>query len=217
MLTHCSLRTPHCSLLTRYRARKLRTCAEDAPLVVQFCGNDPTTLAAAARLVRGQGCGSPFPPPSPESGSETSSDFCERVPASVASRVRRWSPSAQAELFCYLPVGRAALRRRRPQPGLPAARGTRERLRRVHAPARAARPAAVHRGGDEPGRRHPGLLQDKAARHRGADGGATLCDGGCNPMRRRLQLHMAVAATLCDGGCNPMRRRLQPYTRQPAP
>ena len=41
-----------------YRARKLRTCAEDAPLVVQFCGNDPTTLAAAARLVRGQGCGS---------------------------------------------------------------------------------------------------------------------------------------------------------------
>ena len=36
-----------------YRERKLRTCAEDAPLVVQFCGNDPATLAAAARLVRG--------------------------------------------------------------------------------------------------------------------------------------------------------------------
>ena len=36
-----------------YRMRKLRTCAEDAPLVVQFCGNDPATLAAAARLVRG--------------------------------------------------------------------------------------------------------------------------------------------------------------------
>ena len=36
-----------------YRERKLRTCAEDAPLVVQFCGNEPATLAAAARLVRG--------------------------------------------------------------------------------------------------------------------------------------------------------------------
>ena len=36
-----------------YRERKLRTCAEDAPLVVQFCGNDRATLAAAARLVRG--------------------------------------------------------------------------------------------------------------------------------------------------------------------
>ena len=47
------LLTPHCHPLTRYRARKLRTCAEDAPLVVQFCGNDPATLAAAARLVRG--------------------------------------------------------------------------------------------------------------------------------------------------------------------
>ena len=33
-----------------YRARKLRTCAEDSPLVVQFCGTDPATLAAAARL-----------------------------------------------------------------------------------------------------------------------------------------------------------------------
>ena len=57
---HCALATdlaplltPHCHPLTRYRARKLRTCAEDAPLVVQFCGNDPATLAAAARLVRG--------------------------------------------------------------------------------------------------------------------------------------------------------------------
>ena len=47
------LLTPHCHPLTRYRARKLRTCAEDAPLVVQFCGNDPATLAAAARLGRG--------------------------------------------------------------------------------------------------------------------------------------------------------------------
>ena len=47
------LLTPHSHPLTRYRARKLRTCAEDAPLVVQFCGNDPATLAAAARLVRG--------------------------------------------------------------------------------------------------------------------------------------------------------------------
>ena len=33
-----------------YRARKLQTCADDAPLVVQFCGTDPETLAEAARL-----------------------------------------------------------------------------------------------------------------------------------------------------------------------
>jgi tRNA-dihydrouridine synthase len=31
------------------------------------------------------------------------------------------------------------------------------------------------------------------------------------------QPYATEAATLCDGGCNPMRRRLQPYTRQPAP
>ena len=33
-----------------YRATKLQTCASDRPLVVQFCGNDPATLAAAAGL-----------------------------------------------------------------------------------------------------------------------------------------------------------------------
>ena len=33
-----------------YRARKLQTCAEDAPLIAQFCGTDPATLAEACRL-----------------------------------------------------------------------------------------------------------------------------------------------------------------------
>ena len=33
-----------------YRERKLRTCAEDAPLVVQFCGADPATMGRAAAL-----------------------------------------------------------------------------------------------------------------------------------------------------------------------
>lgn len=34
-----------------YRAREWATCSEDRPLVVQFCGNDPETLLAAAKLV----------------------------------------------------------------------------------------------------------------------------------------------------------------------
>ena len=33
-----------------YRAAELRTCAEDAPLVAHFCGNDASTLLAAAKL-----------------------------------------------------------------------------------------------------------------------------------------------------------------------
>ena len=33
-----------------YRERKLQTCAEDAPLVVQFCGTDPATMGRAAAL-----------------------------------------------------------------------------------------------------------------------------------------------------------------------
>jgi tRNA-dihydrouridine synthase 1 len=34
-----------------YRNDVFTTCAEDRPLVVQFCGNDPDTLLAAAKLV----------------------------------------------------------------------------------------------------------------------------------------------------------------------
>jgi tRNA-dihydrouridine synthase 1 len=33
-----------------YRAAELQTCAADAPLVAHFCGNDPATLLAAAKL-----------------------------------------------------------------------------------------------------------------------------------------------------------------------
>ena len=33
---------------------------------------------------------------------------------------------------------------------------------------------------------------------------ATLCNGGCNPVRWRLQPHAAEAATPCDRGCSPM-------------
>merc|ERR1740117_1994498 len=36
---------------SEYRQGRLKSCAEDRPLVVQLCGNDPATLAAAARLV----------------------------------------------------------------------------------------------------------------------------------------------------------------------
>ena len=40
----------------------------------------------------------------------------------------------------------------------------------------------------------------------------TLRDGGCNPMRRRLQPHAVTEAATpcCNGGCNPARWRLQP-------
>ena len=34
-----------------YRKEAFQTCAEDRPLVAHFCGNDPKTLLAAARLV----------------------------------------------------------------------------------------------------------------------------------------------------------------------
>lgn len=39
-----------------YRAAELQTCAEDAPLVAHFCGNDPQTLLAAARLAEPHCC-----------------------------------------------------------------------------------------------------------------------------------------------------------------
>lgn len=35
----------------KYRSQQFKTCAEDTPLIVQFCGNDPQTLLAAARYV----------------------------------------------------------------------------------------------------------------------------------------------------------------------
>ena len=34
-----------------YRRRKLQTCVDDRPLIVQLQGNDPATVAAAAALV----------------------------------------------------------------------------------------------------------------------------------------------------------------------
>jgi tRNA-dihydrouridine synthase 1 len=39
-----------------YRAAELQTTAEDAPLVAHFCGNDASTLVAAARLAEAQAC-----------------------------------------------------------------------------------------------------------------------------------------------------------------
>ena len=37
---------------------------------------------------------------------------------------------------------------------------------------------------------------------------ATPCNGGCNPVQRRLQPRVVGAATLCDGGCDPTSSRL---------
>lgn len=37
-----------------YREREFTTCPEDRPLIVQFCGNDPDTVLAAAKLVEDQ-------------------------------------------------------------------------------------------------------------------------------------------------------------------
>lgn len=34
-----------------YKAHNFSTCAEDRPLVVQFCGNDPNYLLKAAQMV----------------------------------------------------------------------------------------------------------------------------------------------------------------------
>ena len=36
----------------------------------------------------------------------------------------------------------------------------------------------------------------------------TVCDGGCNRIRRRLQPYVTEAVTVCGGGCNRMWRRL---------
>jgi tRNA-dihydrouridine synthase 1 len=38
----------------KYRDEHFTTCALDRPVVAQFCGNDPTTLVAAAKLVESQ-------------------------------------------------------------------------------------------------------------------------------------------------------------------
>lgn len=36
----------------KYRREALRSCAEDRPLILQFCGNDPKTLLDAALLAQ---------------------------------------------------------------------------------------------------------------------------------------------------------------------
>lgn len=36
----------------KYRAKEFSTCAEDRPLITQFCANDPHTILAAAKLVQ---------------------------------------------------------------------------------------------------------------------------------------------------------------------
>ena len=37
-----------------YKATNFSTCPKDRPLIVQFCGNDPDTLLAAARMVENE-------------------------------------------------------------------------------------------------------------------------------------------------------------------
>lgn len=34
-----------------YKKMNFTTCPEDRPLIVQFCGNDPDTILAAAKMV----------------------------------------------------------------------------------------------------------------------------------------------------------------------
>ena len=48
------LHASHFAISPKFRQHQFSTCAEDRPLLVQFCANDPQVLLSAAKLVQDQ-------------------------------------------------------------------------------------------------------------------------------------------------------------------